>query len=179
MLWAVVGHEMLWFKFKNWIYFWQLHRWVHYWHHSTWYPLSSNSFCLSTPSQFPDPFFNIWPTLNRVSRLYFYMHIHICNNSIFICRRTSLGSSIHGWYSDSSYRWAKESAKVGWQTDSTQGSMDLNVICQIKHQTFYTEENREVGWHTSKVQWGYRILTQNRNTNTEGLAGTNWNKIQC
>jgi hypothetical protein len=29
-------------------------------------------------------------------------------------------------------------------TDSTQGSVVLNVICQIEHQTFYTEENREV-----------------------------------
>jgi hypothetical protein len=29
------------------------------------------------------------------------------------------------------------------QTDLTQGSVDL--ICQIEHQTFYTEENKEVG----------------------------------
>jgi hypothetical protein len=39
-------------------------------------------------------------------------------------------------------RWARSQ----WEsTDSTQGSVDLNVICQIEHQTFYTEENREVG----------------------------------
>jgi hypothetical protein len=48
--------------------------------------------------------------------------------------------------------------------------VDLNVICQIKHQTFYTEENREVGQHNSKVQRGYWILTQNRGMQT----GKNW-----
>jgi hypothetical protein len=53
-----------------------------------------------------------------------------------------------------------------WQTDPTQGSVDLNVICQIEHQTFYTEEKREVGWHTSKVQRGYWILKQNRGMQT-------------
>ena len=31
------------------------------------------------------------------------------------------------------------------KTDSTEGSVDLNAICQIEHQMFYTEENREVG----------------------------------
>jgi hypothetical protein len=30
------------------------------------------------------------------------------------------------------------------QTDLTQPSVDLNVIFQIEHQTFYREENREV-----------------------------------
>jgi hypothetical protein len=44
--------------------------------------------------------------------------------------------------------------------------MDLNAICQIEHQTFYTEENREVRWHTGKVQWSYQILTQNRGMQT-------------
>ena len=34
--------------------------------------------------------------------------------------------------------------KEGRETDERQGSVDLNVICQIEHQTFYTEENREV-----------------------------------
>jgi hypothetical protein len=29
--------------------------------------------------------------------------------------------------------------------DLTPGSVNLNVICQIKHQTSYTEENREIG----------------------------------
>jgi hypothetical protein len=53
-----------------------------------------------------------------------------------------------------------------WQTDSTQGSVDLNVICQIEHQTLYTEENREVGWHNSKVPRSYWILTQNRGRQT-------------
>jgi hypothetical protein len=55
--------------------------------------------------------------------------------------------------------------------------VDLNVICQIEHQTFYTEENRGVGCHTGKVQRGYWILKQ-WNTNMEELAGTNWGKTQ-
>jgi hypothetical protein len=28
----------------------------------------------------------------------------------------------------------------------------LNVICQTEHQTFNSEENREVRWHIGKVQ---------------------------
>jgi hypothetical protein len=56
--------------------------------------------------------------------------------------------------------------ELGWQTDSTQGRVDMKVICQIEHQTLYTEENREVRWHTSKIQWGYWILTQNRGMQT-------------
>jgi hypothetical protein len=53
-----------------------------------------------------------------------------------------------------------------WQRVLTQRSVDLNVICQIKHQTFYTEENREVGWHTGKVQRGCWIFTWNRGMQT-------------
>jgi hypothetical protein len=29
---------------------------------------------------------------------------------------------------------------------------NLSVIFQIEHQTFYAEDNKEVGWHTCKVQ---------------------------
>jgi hypothetical protein len=32
---------------------------------------------------------------------------------------------------------------------------------------FYTEENREVGWYTSKVQRVYWTLTQNRGMQTQ------------
>ena len=38
----------------------------------------------------------------------------------------------------------KESAGIDRQT-LTEGSVDLNVIFQIEHQTVYTEQNREVG----------------------------------
>jgi hypothetical protein len=41
-------------------------------------------------------------------------------------------------------RWAQS-----WQeltdTQTQESVLNLNVICQIEHQTFYTEENREVG----------------------------------
>ena len=39
----------------------------------------------------------------------------------------------------------KESAGIDRQTQTQESVLDLNVICQIEHQTFYTEENREVG----------------------------------
>jgi hypothetical protein len=74
-----------------------------------------------------------------------------------------------------------------WQTDSTQGNVYLNVICQIELQTFYTEENREVGWHTCKVQRAYLILTQNRGMQTRKnrqeptgvkLNANNWDQKQ-
>jgi hypothetical protein len=47
-----------------------------------------------------------------------------------------------------------EMAGIDRQTQTWKSVLDLNVICQIKHQSFYTEENREVGW-----QWGYWILS--------------------
>ena len=78
------------------------------------------------------------------------------------CRRPSWSLIFIEWVSDT----GGQGVGGNWQTDSTQGSVDLNVICQIKHQTFYTEENREVGWHTGKVQRGYWILTQNRGMQT-------------
>jgi hypothetical protein len=35
---------------------------------------------------------------------------------------------------------------MNWQTDTTgEVVKNLNVICQIKHQTSYTEDNKEVG----------------------------------
>ena len=37
-----------------------------------------------------------------------------------------------------------ESAEIDRQTETRKSVLDLNVICQIEHQTFYTEENREV-----------------------------------
>jgi hypothetical protein len=55
--------------------------------------------------------------------------------------------------------------------------LDLNVICQIEHQNFYTEGNREVRWQDTKRLPDSYI--KQRNANREGLAGTNWDKIQC
>jgi hypothetical protein len=42
-------------------------------------------------------------------------------------------------------RWAKSWRERGDRQTQTQGSvLYLNVICQIEHQTFHAEENREV-----------------------------------
>ena len=38
----------------------------------------------------------------------------------------------------------KESAGIDRQTQTGESVLDMKVICQIEHQTFYTEENREV-----------------------------------
>ena len=52
------------------------------------------------------------------------------------------------------------SLEVGWQsvderqTDTHTGEFvwNLSVILQLEHQTFYAEDNKEVGWHIRKVQ---------------------------
>jgi hypothetical protein len=44
---------------------------------------------------------------------------------------------------------------IGWidrQMHTGEVVLDLNVISQIEHQIFYTEDNKEVVWHTRKVQ---------------------------
>jgi hypothetical protein len=41
--------------------------------------------------------------------------------------------------------WSQVGKELVGIDRQTPGSVDLNVICQIEHQTFYTEENREVG----------------------------------
>ena len=56
---------------------------------------------------------------------------------------------------------------VGWVTNrrTQERSRNLNVIFQIEHQTFYAEDNKEVGWHTCKVQMRtfiYSLLTRGR-----------------
>jgi hypothetical protein len=38
-----------------------------------------------------------------------------------------------------------ELAGIDRQTQTRESVLDLNVICQIEHQTFYTEDDREVG----------------------------------
>jgi hypothetical protein len=38
------------------------------------------------------------------------------------------------------------------QTHTGEIVWNLSVIFQIEHQTFYAEDNTEVGWHTRKVQ---------------------------
>jgi hypothetical protein len=73
-------------------------------------------------------------------------------------------------------RWVKSQREMTNKYRTQESVLYLNVICQIEHQTFYTEENREVKWHISKVQWGYRMLndsfTKQGNANTK--TGRNW-----
>ena len=55
------------------------------------------------------------------------------------------------WNGVSRRGWAK---RGWWQTDTHAGEFvwNLNVILQLEHQTFYAEDNKEVGWHIRKVQ---------------------------
>jgi hypothetical protein len=95
--------------------------------------------------------------------------------TILICAADRLGP-LSVW-NESLVQVGKESEGIDRQT---QGSVDLNVICQIEHQTFYTEKNR--GSWVTHWQGTKRLLdsyTKQRNANTEELAGTNWDKIQC
>jgi hypothetical protein len=60
----------------------------------------------------------------------------------------SVGPSTHERIRVPVPRWARS-----WRSSKqmrTQGSVDLNVISQREHQTYITEENREVRWHISQ-----------------------------
>ena len=93
--------------------------------------------------------------------------IHFCCGLASVSPPQSLGESrfpVTG---------GQELEKRGWQTDTDtrECAYNLNVICQIEHQTFNTEENREVRWHISKVQMRLLMLndsyTKQRNVNTK------------
>jgi hypothetical protein len=70
-------------------------------------------------------------------------------------------------------RWAGVGEKKVTNRHEHKGMWYLNVICQIEHQTFNTEENREVRRHIGNGVTGcLMILTQNRGMQTQRLAGT-------
>jgi hypothetical protein len=49
-------------------------------------------------------------------------------------------------------RWGGQSVDE-WQTDAhRRDHVESECNFQIEHQTFYAEDNKEVGWHIRKVQ---------------------------
>jgi hypothetical protein len=67
-----------------------------------------------------------------------------------LCRRRSESLCLRGMGSlDTGGQSVDE-----WQTDTHAGEFvwNLNVMLQLEHQTFYAEDNKEVGWHIHRVQ---------------------------
>ena len=56
----------------------------------------------------------------------------------------------------------KESVLSDYQT-LTQGSVDLNVISQSEHQTYITEENKEVRWYIKVIRCIMTRYTKRKN----------------
>ena len=53
--------------------------------------------------------------------------------------------------------------------------MESECNFRIEHQTFYAEDNKEVGWTNS--QGTIEVTIKQRNANTKGLMGTTWDRI--
>jgi hypothetical protein len=79
------------------------------------------------------------------------MYIHECNYAFVSVLPQTFWVPVSAWNGGLS---TGGQSVDEWQTDTHTGEFvwNLNVILQLEHQTFYAEDNKEVGWHIRKVQ---------------------------